>query len=248
MRIETNKKLIDRNTKWAFRAFFITFALILGSLFLFGSPIMALTGLDDATATIIAVVIPSILLPVSFIATRFSMRLTNLWTRPPRPEKTLGESLKGIGRTAVLYNYYHFPARHVLITPAGVIAMTTRWQDGRYTIENDVWRSNKSIFGRIIEFMQASNIGAPSLEAQEAAQHVDKLLADINPDVPVYGVMLLNDPRAEFTVSNSNIPVLYITAGRFPNLRQWVKDLPKAEVQLTPEQIARFEEKTLPKN
>lgn len=247
MRIETNQRLVDRNKKWAGRMFFVTFGVIIGSFLLLNSPFLV-QDVAQGTGLLISLVVPALLLPLAFLSTLFSVRMTNLWVRQPRPDKALVDNLKGLGKSAVLYNYYHFPARHVLITPAGVIAAVTRWQEGTFRVAGDKWTAKKNPLGRVLSMLRMDGVGNPSLDAQVAAQHVDQLLSDINPDVPVYGVVLFVDPRAEFESVDSAIPVMYIDTKRRPNLKEWVKSLPKSEHQLTPEQIARFEEKTLPVN
>jgi hypothetical protein len=244
MRIETNQTLIDRNKKWATRLFFVSILIIGGSFFLLNSPLL-MQDFQEGQALLLSLALPALLLPAAFLSTLFSIRMTNLWVRQPRPEKTLPDNLKGLGKSAVLYNYYHFPARHVLITPAGVVAAVTRWQEGAFSIKGDKWSSKKSPIGRALSFLRMDGVGNPSLDAQIAAEHVDKLLKDINPDVPVYPVVLLVDPRAEFEAVGPVVSVLHIDNKRRPNLKDWVKSLPKSEHQLTPEQIARFEEKTL---
>ncbi|MBK8134360.1 MAG: NERD domain-containing protein [Chloroflexi bacterium] len=246
MRIETNQKLIDRNKAWSGRMFFVTLGVIIASFFLLNSPFFT-SQAQEGTGLLISLVLPALLLPVAFLSTLFSIRLTNLWVRQPRPEKLLADNLKGISKSLVLYNYYHFPARHVVIAPGGVIAIVTRWQEGKYVVKGDKWSAKRSAVGRLLSAMRMDGIANPSLDAQMAAEHVDKILADINPDVPVFGVVLFNDPRVEFSATESTIPIMYIQAGRFPNLREWIKGLPKAAAQLTPEQIQRFEEKTLPR-
>lgn len=244
MRIETNQRLVDRNKTWSGRLFFVTLLVIIGSFLLLNSPFFTQIGQEDA-GLIISLVLPALLLPVAFISTLFSIRMTNLWVRQPRPEKMLEDNLKGLGKTAVLYNYFHFPARHVLITPAGVIAMVTRWQEGTFSVTGDKWTSKRNVLGRILRVMRMDGVGNPSLDAQVAAEKVNAMLADINPDVPVYGVVLFIDPRVEFDAVNPTVPVLHISTKRTPNLKDWVKTLPKDVPQLTPEQIARFEEKTV---
>jgi len=246
MRIETNQRLIDRNKAWSGRMFFITLGVIIASFILLNSPFFT-SQLQEGVGLLVSLVLPALLLPVAFISTLFSIRLTNLWVRQPRPEKLLADNLKGISKTLVLYNYYHFPARHVVIAPNGVIAIVTRWQDGKFVVKGDKWVAQRSAIGRLLSAMRMDGVANPSLDAQFAATHVNKLLADINPDVPVYGVVVFNDPRAEFDASESTVPILYIQAGRFPNLREWIKGLPKAAAQLTPDQLKRFEEKTLPR-
>ncbi len=244
MRIETNQSLVDRNKKWAGRMFFVTFGVIIGSFLLLNSPLL-LQDIAEGPGLLLSLVVPALLLPLAFLSTLFSVRMTNLWVRQPRPDKLLVDNLKGLGKSAVLYNYYHFPARHVLITPAGVIAAVTRWQDGTFTVTGDKWRAKKSGLARALSFMRMDGVGSPSVDAQLAAEHVDRLLRDINPDVPVYPAMLFVDPKAEFSAVDSSIPILHIDTKRRPNLKDWVKALPKSEHQLTPDQIAQFEAKTL---
>jgi hypothetical protein len=245
MRIETNQRLIDRNKKWAGRMFFITFGVIIGSFLLLNSPFL-IQDIAEGPGLLISLIAPALLLPLAFLSTIFSVRMTNQWVRQPRPERALPDNLKGLGKSAVLYNYFHFPARHVLITQAGVIAAATRWQDGSFQVTGDKWSTRKNPISRVLSLMRMDGIGNPSLDAQIAAQHVDGLLRDINPDVPVYGVVLFVDPKAEVEVVDSAIPILYIDTKRRPNLKDWVKSLPKADHQLSPEQIAQFEQKTVP--
>lgn len=242
MRIETNDALVQRNRRLSQYLFFGTLGvLILGFVLVNGQAFFP--QLDEQTATLVSFVLPLVVLPVSFIFTVLSIRMTNLWMRVPRPEKVLEDNLKGIGKQAVLYNYYHLPARHVLITPAGVVAMVTRYQNGRFTVKGEKWKAHRSPVGQLFSWLRMDGILDPTVDANVAAQHVDKLLADINPDVPVYPVVLFTDPRAELTLEEPTVPVLYVYNKRFPNLKDFVKSLPKTEHVLTPDQIARFEAK-----
>ena len=244
MRIETNETLVKRNKAWSGRLFIVTLVVIIASFFLLNSPFLT-EGMSQDNVMLVSLVLPAVLLPIAFIATVFSIRMTNMWVRQPRPERMLEDNLKGLGKSAVLYNFYHFPARHVLVTQAGVMAMVTRFQDGKYRATGDKWSSARGAFNRVLSIMRMDGIGSPSLDAQVAAQHVDKLLSDINPDVPVYPVVLLIDPRAEFEVTEPTVAVLHISTRRSPNLKEWVKALPKSEHALTPEQITEFENRTL---
>ena len=114
MRLKTNKKLARRNRQITNYLFFGTFgALILGFVIINAS--LFTTDVPD-TLTLIA---QSAILPVAFVLTVVSVRMTNLWARRPRPEDAIAGGLKGMSNKSVLYNYYHFPARHVLILSAG---------------------------------------------------------------------------------------------------------------------------------
>jgi hypothetical protein len=244
MRIETNDALVKRNRRIAQYLFFVTLgALILGFVLVNGQAFFG--DIDEQTAVTLSFALPLIVLPVAFVFTVFSIRMTNLWLRVPRPEKALEENLKGIGKQAVLYNYFHFPARHVLITPAGVFALTTRYQNGRFSVTGDKWRAQRNPLSHVLTLLRMDGILDPSADAKLGAEKVDALLADINPDVPVYPVVLFSDPRAEVIQDNPSVVVLYISNKRFPNLKDFVKEQPKSPHALTPEQIKRFEDKFL---
>ena len=128
MRVVTNKKLARRNKKITNYLFFGTFgALILGFVLINAS---LFTGAVPDSLTLIA---QSAVLPVLLVLTVLSVRMTNMWARVPRPENAIEEGLKGLSNKSILYNYYHFPARHVLICPQGVFAIVTRWHDQEFT-------------------------------------------------------------------------------------------------------------------
>jgi hypothetical protein len=242
MRIETHHALVKRNRRIAQYLFFVTLGVLILGFILINAQAF-LPGMDMQTAALLTVLLPLIILPLTFVATVISIRMTNHWLRVPRPEVLLEENLKGIGKQAVLYNYYHFPARHVLVTPAGVFAMVTRHQSGRFSVTGDKWVTHHTVLGRVLSWLRMDGIMNPSADAKLAAERVDALLADINPDVPVYPVVLFLDARAELTLQAPTVPVLYASNKRFPNLKEFVKDRPKTPHVLTPEQLKRFEEK-----
>jgi hypothetical protein len=243
MRVETNEKLAQRNRKIAQYLFFATFGvLLLGILFvnqqaatISSDNVMAITLLQTAV------------LPVAFITTIISVRMTNLWVRQPRPEVVIREGLKGIGNKSVLYSYYHFPARHVLVCPQGVFAMVTRFQDGRYTVEGDKWITHKSAITRLLSIFRFDNIGNPTADALKAAEHVKTLLQPIAPNIEVRPLIIFVSPRAELTITNPTVPVVYAVGKKPPVLKDLLRDFGKENrMSLTPDQIQAFEQATLP--
>ena len=123
MRIVTNQRLAKRNRQIAFWLMIGTLGVLVGSfLLMMQNPI---EGNPEISALVLLFQV--LVLPVAFVLTLVSVRMTNLWARPPRPEDAIEEGLKGLSNKSVLYNYYHFPARHVLICPQGVFAIVTRW-------------------------------------------------------------------------------------------------------------------------
>src|SRR5215207_4056948 len=130
MRVETNSKLVRRNRQIAQYLFFFSFGVLLLGLFVTNQQAASM----QANDLLLGGILPSLVVLLAFITTITSVRMTNMWVREPRPEVALREGLKGLSNKSVLYNYYHLPARHVLIAPQGVFVITTRFQEGRFTV------------------------------------------------------------------------------------------------------------------
>jgi len=239
MRVETNEALIRRNRRLAQWLFFISFGILLLGLFVINAPAASpdLAGLGFGVSLLV--------LPLAYGSTILSVRMTNLWVRLPRPEVAIQEGLKGIGNKAVLYNYYHFPARHVLIAPQGVFAIVTRFQDGRYSFDGTRWITHKSLLSRLLSFIRLDQIGNPHLDAQKAAAHVQALVNTVADGIKGKPVVLFFDPRAEIEVSGTDVIVVHADPKRPLSLKNFLKSLPKSGPTLSPEQIDAFEAATL---
>jgi hypothetical protein len=243
MRVETNERLAKRNRQIAQYLFFLTFGVI-GVALLFG--FQRSTNDTSNEVLFLDFLLQAGILPVAFITTMFSVRMTNLWVRQPRPDVVIREGLKGLSNKSVLYNYYHFPARHVLICPQGVYAMVTRFQEGRFTNDGDHWRTHKSTINRIFSIFRFDSIGNPTADAQRAAAHVKKLLEPIAPGIEVRPLIVFVDPRADVTTINPNVPVVYPIGKQSPTLKDIIREVGKdSRMSLTPDQIAAFEEATI---
>lgn len=244
MRIATNQPLVERNKRIAGYMFFFSVGA-LGLGFVVTNARFLFPDVEANLLQLMELVLPLLILPIALGSTLFSVRMTNLWVRLPRPEKALEENLKGMGSKAVLYNYYHFPARHVLICPHGVFAIVTRFQNGNYVVNGDRWSTQKGIFGAFLGIFRMDRIGNPSADAIVAADDVKKALASIAPDVPVQPVVVFVDPRATLTLNDPTVPVVYVNNRQQPNLKEYVRTLPKSNpMPLTAQQIQAFETAT----
>jgi hypothetical protein len=238
MRVETNLKLAQRNRQIAQYLFFLSFGVLIVGLFVTNAQVTNV----DADGFLLGVLLPSLVLPVAFILTMLSVRMTNLWVRQPRPEVAIREGLKGISNKSVLYNYHFIPARHVLIAPQGVFAMVTRFQDGRYTVEGDNWKTHRNAISRLFSVFRMDSIGNPTLDAIDAAERVRKIIEPIAPGVPVQPLIIFVDPRAQVEMLNPTVPVLYADRKRDPSLNDYMRELAKEKrPTLTPAQIEAFE-------
>ncbi|MDZ4764992.1 MAG: hypothetical protein SGI73_10605 [Chloroflexota bacterium] len=236
MRIETNVRLARRNRQIAQYLFFASFGLLIIGLLISNVP---LANPQDQT---LALLLPAIVLPLAFISTMVSVRMTNLWVRTPRPEDAIREGLKGISNKSVLYNYCAFPARHILITPTGMYAMVTRFQDGRYTVEGDKWTTHRSTLSRIFSLLRFDGIGNPNQDANKAAAQVQALVDQVASGIRVQPLIVFVDPRAQINALNPAVPVLYPDLKREPSLKTYLRDaLKHPQPSLNVEQIEAFQ-------
>jgi hypothetical protein len=221
MRVQTNWKLVRRNRRFANYLFFFSMAVLLGG-FVIANLQLATTPDDPSFA--LSLILPWLVIPVGFISTLISVRMTNLWIRRPRPETAIPEGLKGINKRSVLYNYHHFPARHVLLTPHGVYAMITRWQEGAYINDGSEWKTIGGRFRFLTRVFRRDDILNPTEESQRAAAHVRQLIAPVAPDVEVQPLIIFVDPRARVETINPAVPVLYADERQKPNLRDYMRE------------------------
>lgn len=251
MRIVTNQKLVKRNRQMTNYLFLATLVLLIGGFIFVNYSFF--TGQDPNS---LLLVLQALLIPMAFILTLLSVRMTNLWARQPYPEEAIAEGLKGLSKKSILYNYYHFPARHLLIAPQGVFVIITRWHEGRFTNDGNRWKTHKNAFSRLFSAMRMDGVGEPTLDAERAAQHAKKLLANVAPDIEVTPIIVFVSPKAELELSEPEVPVFYVDDKREPNLTEYMRNLnreqkddiqQKARLPLTDEQIADFEAATLPK-
>lgn len=240
MRVETNWKLVRRNRRIANYLFFFSMAVLIGGFVIANTQLMSPDNPDDMSM-VLALILPWVVLPVGFISTMTSVRMTNLWVRRPRPEDAIREGLKGINKRSILYNYYHLPARHVLVTPFGVFAMVTRYQEGRFIVQQDQWKASGGAFRWISRIFRRDDIGNPTQDALRAAEHVRNLLSPTSPNVQVQPLIIFIDPRAQVEIVNPTVPVLFADSKREPNLRDYLRDYAR---QQAPQAVAPVKKKS----
>ncbi len=225
MRIVTNQELIRKNRRTATWLFFISMAILIFGFFVANGQVFGLIPEEDVV-TVYTIVTPIVLL-IGFVTTLTSVRMTNLWVRVPRPEIVIPEGLKGIqnrNKTS-LYNYYHLPARHVLITPQGIFPLVTRFQDGRFSVTGDKWKTHKGFISTLFSFLRLDGIGNPYQDAEVAQNYVKHLVEDYDNTIPIYPVIVFFDPRAEVEINEPTLPVVYADNKRTPNLKDYVQSL-----------------------
>jgi len=238
VRVVINEKLAARMRQIAQYLMFVTF----------GVPLVGLFFLNSQPADIFfAVVLPFVVLLIALIITVISVRLANLWVRVPRPEAVIPESLKGIGKNSVMYSYWHFPARHVLIVPQGVFALHVMYHDGKFSVHNDRWSRKQVGIARFLSLLRFDSVGEPTTEAKTAAEHVKKLLQPITGEIDVQPLIVFIDPKVEVEVGETSVPIVSADGGQDNGgIKEYLYDLGKGKYKtLTPAQIEAFEAATV---
>jgi hypothetical protein len=237
MRVITNNKLAKRNRQAAQYLFFASFGMLILGLFVTNRQLLP----GQASNILLDVILPTAVLPVAFVMTIISVRMTNLWARMPRPDVAIEEGLKGIPPKTTLFNYYHFPARHVLICPAGIYAIVTRFQDGNHACVGDTWRTSRSFLGRLASFFRFDSIGNPTSDALRAAEHVQAIFKSIDVEVEVHPLVLFVEPKVVLSVENPVVPVCHVSTKHELSLKSYLYDLGKdKKFPLSQEQIDQF--------
>jgi hypothetical protein len=223
MRVVTNEALVDKNRSRATRLFFVSLGILIFGFFFANGQLLGIVSPDQISPTLYSIGMPLILV-LGFAATLASVRMTNIWVRVPRPEKAIPEGLKGISNKAALYNYHHMPVRHILVTPQGIFPLITRFQNGRFSVKGDKWKAHKGPIGSLFTIFRLDGIGNPKSEADFARRYVRYLTEDWDNSLPITPVVVFLDPRAEVTIEEPTIPVVYADSKREPNLRDFLRE------------------------
>jgi hypothetical protein len=166
---------------------------------------------------------------VGVLSSQFGMVLYNRWTRRPRMDEILDDSVKGLdGRYALFH--YTLNSPHVLASPAGVYALVPRmdegevgWQDGKWTLTRTGRRGTKTRVLRGID-------GAAQTEADAAASVLAKKLPDTT--LPrVVPMLVFFHPKT--TVRAKQAPLLAVHGKK---LKETLRQLPKGP-GFSPEQL-----------
>lgn len=245
MRVEINERVIKRNRQIAQYTFFVSMAIWLAGL---GVTLLPLFTDRDPTDLGWLEVLPTFILPVGLILALFAVHMTNLWIREPRPEQAIRDGLKGISSKSILYHYYHSPAKHVLITPQGIFVMIVRFQSGNIEVDGTKWRLQRSMMSKFTGMFRLEGLGDPNTEAERAVDYIKRILEPIAPDVEITPLVIMTDPRAEISINDSPITILYADEKQKTNLKNYMRKHPNkgSDLPLTTEQIEAFERATLP--
>ncbi len=198
MRLSTNEKLIERQSKIARVATFAGLAVLVGSL------------VTTFTANF-PIAIAYALLFVGFILAYVGSMYANRWIREPRADKALAKALKGMDNKYHLYNYL-LPANHVLVTPTGLAVIRVKQNDGAISVKGDKWFTPFRL-GRLFGGMGQEALGNPAADLRKEIDKIKAFLAgrvEGASELPIDGYVVFTDPKADLQIQESAVPVMRV--------------------------------------
>ena len=194
MRLYTDEKLIDRQSKIARYTTFGGLAILLGSL--------AVSFMENYVLAYVA-------LFIGFILAYIGSTLANRWIKEPRGDHALVKALKGFDNKHQLYNFLP-PVSHFLVMPTGVLVFKIKPHDGAINYQNGKWNRPWKP-SRLLGGMGQEALGNPIAELNTEIEKVKKYIADKMPNaalVPVDGYVVFTDPTAKLSIDDSSLPVV----------------------------------------
>lgn len=166
---------------------------------------------------------------VGVLCSQFGMVFYNRWSRRPRMDEVLDDSVKGLdGRYALFH--YTLNSPHVLASPAGVFAVVPRMDEGEVAWGDGTWTLTRTSRGKPRPRVLRGIEGAAQTEADAAASALSKRLPELT--IPkVLPMLVFLNPKA--TVHAKQSPVLAVHAKK---LKETLRQLPKG-ASLSPEQL-----------
>lgn len=211
MRILTNERRIQRGR------FLATSLSISGLLMLLSSWI----GVVFFLQTIGYSTLP--LLPLGMIFSLIGIHHTRKWVRLPLPHQAISTALKGIGKEALLLNYWG-AANHILLTRHGVFALTSRNQPFDLHIDGSRITDRAPLRERLQRAFARDGIGNPLRDAQRDADKASKWLTKLlGKEVAVQPLIVFLNANTHLQVdAQPQIPFVYADK-RTPTLKTFLK-------------------------
>ena len=195
IRITTNKKLIQRQSKIARYATFAGLGVLLVSL------ISSFTNISN-------IVFSYISLFIGLVFAYIGSTLANKWIREPRADKALEKGLKGFDNKHHLYNYL-LPASHVLLAPSGLLIFLVKPLDGEIICRDDKWKRSWR-WSRLFGGMGQEPLGNPSADVAKEIQAMRALIGESFNQVPMDGYAVFTDPKVTLNIENAAVPAVRV--------------------------------------
>jgi hypothetical protein len=152
-------------------------------------------------------------LAFGFILFNGGMQQMTRWARRPRSDLILDDQLKALNDRYTLIHYPDLPGRrpdHVLISPSGVLVMTTREVHGQMSVKGSRWRHRRAPFLSLFS-LGGPQLGNPTIENEEQVKSVREFLTSESLNVEPTGAIVFVADNVEVEIEDTPIPVLHAT-------------------------------------
>lgn len=150
---------------------------------------------------------------VGFLTFNGGMQQLAKWGRKPRNDEILDLSLSRLNDRYAMIHYAEFPGRrpdHVLVTPSGILVLSTREIAGRVRVNGKKWRKIGSPFGFIFG-MSGPQLGNPTIENEEQIRSLQAYLSAELLEARVDGAVVFVHPNVEIEVEEETLPIVHVT-------------------------------------
>ena len=185
MKVVSNTRLIQRNRK-------------LGQYLTIGALVVLGGGLYISFSAPEQLFLSFGALVVGFLLSQVGIYFGQRWGKSPRPDEHLTAALKGLDDKYSLY-HYTAPVSHLLVGPAGMIALVPFSQPGtiQYDSQRKRWRQKGG--NPLMKVFGQEGLGRPELEAKDAMSDMQRILSNQPGGVPY------PDPRVVLVFTNPNV-------------------------------------------
>jgi len=193
MNIETNEKLIKRNSRIA------QVSMFAGLLALVAALIISFRYQELIWLSLIGMLL-------GLILSQIGIYYTNRWARRPRPDELLNRALKGLDNKYCLY-HYKSPVSHLLIGPSGIWILSPRHQRGIMSFSKGRWRQKGG--NLYLKLFAQEGIGRPDLEIAYEVEKMQKFLYDKLPDKtipPINAALIFTNDNAVIQIDDTEKP------------------------------------------
>jgi len=152
-------------------------------------------------------------LAFGFIFFNGGMQQMTRWARRPRSDIVIDNQLKSLNDRFTLIHYPDIPGRrpdHILISPAGVLVMTTREAHGRLSVKGTRWRQRRAPFLSLFS-LGGPQLGNPSVENEEQVKAVREFLTAENLTIEPTGAIVFVADNVEVEMEDTPVTILHAT-------------------------------------
>jgi len=200
MKIFKSDKMIQRNARIGSTITIVSLVILGGGMYItFARP-------DQFYLSIIALL-------VGFLLSQVGIFYSSRWGRRPRPDELLDQSLKGLDNHYALY-HYQTPVAHLLVGPAGIWILFSKYQRGTITYQKNRWRQKGGgPLQAYLRLFAQEGIGRPDLEIDSDIERLGRYLKKKLPDMelpPIQAALVFTHPDIEIEADEAPAPTLFI--------------------------------------